>query len=221
MRGRRVWVAVAGGLIVLAGLTLLFLDGRRPAQPRGDGPAQTAATSPSSPSPSPEAIAPDPSSPRDLAAILTLSPECELGQPLASIFEQIVVIDPETFEASRGRPVAVPGFAEPIAPRFVRRVQPLEPGGHLRHVSAGLPLRGVWHGLEVTAVEFDFYEESDVAGRRIRFADSPERTREILSRNGFALPPVGEFREMEGEGMLPSIGIERLPNGSALTCTTG
>jgi hypothetical protein len=159
--------------------------------------------------------------PVDLKSVLAFSPGCEIGEPLATIFSSMVKFDPKTWEASVGDPVALPGFDHPITPTFERAVTPLGQGGSQRHVVAGLPLSGSWHGLRVSGLVFDFYEVSDVAARKIRFEEEAERVRGALMAAGFDLPPVGDFREMEGEGMLPSIGVERDGSGAALTCTAG
>ena len=87
---------------------------------------------------------------------------------------------------------------------------------------ADLDLAGRWHGLAVTGLRRSFYEESDVGAFQVRFGEPPERVREILNRQGFRLPPVGELREIEDEGITDRrSGIERTEGGAALTCTTG
>ncbi|MGZ8281651.1 MAG: hypothetical protein ACXWUN_01720 [Allosphingosinicella sp.] len=221
MTGRQIWLTLVAALLVLAGTVFLLRGpepdadkaGPEPVAQNGPAPADGEVSETEAGKGRPPALP-------DLASILVFSPECELGEPLLSIFDRLVVFDPQTSEASRGGPLAVPGFEAAVVPTFEREIEPLEPGGHLRHITAGLALRGTWHGLRVSGLQFDFYEESDVGGRQIRFAEPPERVREVLVGQGFDLLPVGEFREIEGDGMRPSIGIERTPDGAALTCTS-
>ena len=216
--GKTIVLAALAVVIVAAALLFLNLDRRPSTETSTDAttikpePANRAAQLP----PSRESAGPV-----DLGPILAFSSQCEIGEPLASIFAAMVKVDPETWEVSAGDPVSVPGFDRPIATIFKRTVSPPGQRDGERHVVAGLPLRGTWHGLRVMGLVLDFYEESDVSSREIHFEESPERVRETLGAAGFDLPPVGEYREMEGEGMAPSIGVDRDGSGAALICTTG
>ena len=211
-RRRSIWLIL---LVVVAAATGFFLLRPEPL-PRSaelaDAPIRTPTV--------PIGASPVPSEPLDLAPIIALSPDCDLGEPLSTIFGRMVVFDPVTSQASPGAPIAVPGAPAPLAPTFERNVEPLDHGAS-RHVVARIALEGRWHGLRVTGLQLDFYEQSDVAGRQIRFADPAEQVRETLVAAGFSLPPVGAFEEVAGEGMMPSIGVESLEGGAALTCTTG
>ncbi|WP_129793026.1 hypothetical protein [Sphingosinicella sp. CPCC 101087] len=216
-------IGLIAATVLTIGAVLLFLELRRPSGTdamRQTEPLRTEPAASEQPA-DPVPLLTDRLEPRDLGPVLAFSPKCEIGEPLATIFSSMVKFDPKTWEASAGDPVALPGFDHPITPTFERAVTPLGQGGSQRHVVAGLPLSGSWHGLRVSGLVFDFYEVSDVAARKIRFEEEAERVRGALMAAGFDLPPVGDFREMEGEGMLPSIGVERDGSGAALTCTTG
>ncbi|HYN46678.1 MAG TPA: hypothetical protein VES64_08310 [Allosphingosinicella sp.] len=159
----------------------------------------------------------------DLGSALSLDrlADCAREPALASILEQMVRIDPQSFESRRGGPISVPGYAQPITPTFERRRE-MAHNSDIREVTADLDLPGRWHGLAVTGLRRSFYEESDVASFEVRFAEPPERVRDTLVRHGFRLSPVGEFRELdEGEGITMVIGIDRIDGGAALTCATG
>ena len=157
----------------------------------------------------------------DLDAVLALTPDCRIGEPLASIFRQMTVIDPETFESRQGRPIRIPGRDEPVAPTFGRTVTPLDHGAEIE-VVASLPLTGRWHGLRVAGLRLSYIEESDVSAREILFREPAERVRRRLNRNGFGLPPIGEVSAVDpGEGIETLIGVDRTPSGSALQCATG
>lgn len=216
--GKTIVLAALAVVIVAAALLLLNLDRRPSTETSTDaatikpGPAIPAGPAP----PSRESAGPV-----DLGSILAFSSQCEIGEPLAAIFTAMVKIDQETWEASAGDPVSVPGFDRPIATTFKRTISPSGQRDGERHVVAGLPLSGIWHGLRVNGLRLDFYEESDVSSREIHFEEPPERVREALGAAGFDLSPVGAYREMEGEGMVPSIGVDRDGSGAALICTTG
>ena len=157
----------------------------------------------------------------DLDAVLTLTPDCQLGEPLASIFRQMTTIDPRTYESSAGRPIRVPGFADPIPPTFHRTVTGTDHGEE-REVVADLPLAGLWNGLRVARLRSDYFEESDVSSQEVHFREAPERVREVLNRSGFQLPAVGHGRVLNPEAVVEtSIGVDPISGGAVLACRTG
>lgn len=158
----------------------------------------------------------------DLGAALTLDrlTDCARSPALASVLDQMVRVDPRTFESRRGGPIAVPGYDRPIVPTF-ERTREVEGNADIRAVVADLDLAGRWHGLAVTGFRRSFYEESDVGAFQVRFAERPARVRETLNRHGFRLPPVGEVRELQDEGAAVTIGVEPSDGGAGLTCATG
>lgn len=157
----------------------------------------------------------------DLEAVLALTPDCRFGEPLASIFQQMTVIDPESFESRQGRPIRIPGRDEPLAPSFRRTVTPLKHGAEIE-VVASLPLTGRWRGLRVAGLRLRYVEESDVSAREILFREPAKRVRRRLNRTGFALAATGEVRPVDsGEGIEMLIGVDRSEAGSTLQCATG
>jgi len=212
-------LAAAAALLVLLG-GLLFLAQRQ--RSSGDGGEQASRPRPAAQAPS----APEPPArpgPVDLGAVLGLGSlaDCSQSPALASILEQMVRIDPRTFESRRGDPISVRGYDRPLVPTF-ERTREIEGNSDIRAVSADLDLAGRWHGLQVTGLTRSFYEESDASAFDIRFAESPERVRETLVRHGFSLPSVGEFRQVDAEpGISVEIGVAPIEGGAALTCATG
>lgn len=216
MQGRAIVVSVVAILILLAGLLILVL--RQRASEVAEQPA------PSAPPPAQKAPAqPLPPEPVDLGAVLNLQSltDCSQSLRLAAIFEQMVRIDPATFESRRGGPIAVPGYDLPLVPTF-ERVRETGENRDIRAVTADLDLPGRWHGLAVRGLRRSFYEESDSSAVSILFAEPAERVRDTLAHNGFRLPPVGEVREVGDDNEISvALGVERLDEGSALTCVTG
>jgi hypothetical protein len=203
-------------LVLLAGI--LFLTLRQQPSDRGEAP-------PSPPPPAAQAPAapPAPPQPVDLGSALDLGrlADCAQSPALAAILERMVRIDPRTFESRRGGPISVAGYDRPITPTFERKRE-VAHGADMREVTADLDLPGRWHGLATTGLRRYFHEESDVSAFAILFAEPPRRVRETLVRQGFRLPPVGEFRDVdEEEGISTMIGVEPVEGGAALTCTTG
>lgn len=216
----RRWAIVAGGvmlLLLLAGLLVLAL---RPAAEAPDGPGSAAKNEVRASAPA------MPAEPRpvDLGATLGLDSlsSCERSPALAAIFDQMVRIDPETFESRRGGPIAVTGYERPLVPTFERRRE-VGGGADIREVIAELDLPGVWHGLRVTGLRRSFYEESDASAFEILFAEAPGRVRDVLVGRGFRLAEVGESREVDPEetGISVIIGVGRTDAGASLTCATG
>jgi hypothetical protein len=169
-----------------------------------------------------KAAAPRAPEPADLGALLALGglSDCSRSNALAAVLEQMVRIDPDTFESRRGGPINVPGHDQPLIPTF-ERTREIEGNADIRAVVADLDLSGRWHGLSLIGLRRSFYEESDVGAFQLRFAESPERVRDVLNGHGFRLPPVGQVRAIDQEGITTSLGIERDGDGAALTCTTG
>lgn len=211
-------IAIALFVLVLA-LVVIFLL-LRVGPPVPSSPAQN--VSGAEPARGAEASAPRPPEPVDLGEALALDrvADCARSPALASVLDQMVRVDPQTFESRRGGPINVPGHAQAIVPTF-ERTREIEGNADIRAVVADLDLQGRWHGLAVAGLRRSFYEESDVGAFQVRFAEPPERVREVLNRNGFRLPAVGELREIDEEGITTSLGIERTEGGAALTCTTG
>jgi len=215
MMRRAIVVAVLALLLILGGVMILVL---RPWASSGDE---------AQPSPPPSPVAkqarPAPPQPVDLGAVLGLQSlvDCSQSPVLASVLEQMVRIDPRTFESRRGGPIGIPGYDRPLVPTF-ERIRETGANLDIRAVTADLGLSGRWQGLAVTGLRRSFYEESDAGSFEIRFADPPERVRETLVRNGFSLPPVGELRDAGDEpGITVAIGVERIEGGAALICATG
>lgn len=210
MNGRVILTAAVALLVLLAGILFLTLRQQPPPPPAPPPPVAKAPPPP-----------PAPPEPVDLGAVLGLDSlaDCGRSPALASIVDQMVRVDQQTFESSRGGPIEVAGYDRPIIPTF-ERIREVEGNTDIRAVTADLDLPGRWHGLAVTGLRRSFHEESDSSSLEIRFAEPPERVRETLVRNGFGLPPVGEMRELEAEGLSTVIGVERIEGGAALTCAT-
>ncbi|HEV2817089.1 MAG TPA: hypothetical protein VGW40_07710 [Allosphingosinicella sp.] len=161
--------------------------------------------------------------PVDLDAVLRFSrpAACEMDAPLRAIVERMVRQDPETFEALPPPPVAVPGFPEPITPRFTR-TRTVEGNADIREVTIELAIPGRWHGLDVTRLLRRFGEESDSSSLEIQFAEPPPRVHAALRRAGFRLGPVGTWRETEtGDGIGVSVLVSRIEGGASLVCAIG
>ena len=218
MKGSRIFVCLFV-LLLIAVAAVLLMRWRPSPMPALPVPNENAAA----PKQGAEAPAPRSPGPVDLGSVLGFASlaDCSPSSALASVLEQMVRIDPRTFESRRGGPISVPGYAQPITPPFERRRE-VGHGSDIREVTADLDLPGRWHGLAVTGLRRSFYEESDASAFDVRFAEPPERVRETLVRQGFRLRPVGEFREVDAEpGISTEIGVGRIDGGAALTCATG
>ena len=159
----------------------------------------------------------------DLGSALRFSApaECGMDAPLSSMIAQMTRFDPVTLEAQPPGLIAVPGIAEPIVPRFARE-RTVESNVDIRNVSVSLDLDGTWHGLRVTGLFRHFTEESDSSSVEIQFADSPEQVRTALNEAGFRLAEVGEWREVDADGVLSLVmGVFAVEGGASLVCAQG
>lgn len=153
----------------------------------------------------------------DLKSVISFdSPaDCELGKPLKRITEGMWRYDETAGKIVGGSARVVPGIGL-VRPRFTRTVR--SEGG--AEFEASLPVRGLWHGLEVSRIVDEGVEESDVGSFQIRFLETPERVREVLNKQGFELSPVGQYRELDpGAGLSGSIWVKKVPGGAMLGCS--
>jgi hypothetical protein len=210
VKGSRILFIVVA-LVAVAAVVFLLLPPDRTPAPAVRPPKHSA-----------KAPAPRAPEPADLGALLGLEglSDCSRSNALAAVLEQMVRIDPTTFESMRGGPIRVQGHERPLTPTF-ERTREIEGNADIRSVVADLDLSGRWHGLALTGLRRSFYEESDVGAFQLRFAEPPDRVRDVLTGHGFRLAPVGQVREIDAEGITTSLGIERDGDGAALTCTTG
>ena len=161
--------------------------------------------------------------PVDLGDVLRfrVPAECEMGETLESIVESMARTNPETFEGEPPPPISVPGFAEPIAPRFERK-RTVEGNADIREVRVDLPLPGVWHGLRVLRLRRFYTEESDHSAVEIDFAEPADRVRSSLNAAGFQLRPVGEWRSADPQAEVGRhIAVVHAEDGSTLSCSIG
>lgn len=147
---------------------------------------------------------------------------CEMSAGLRRIYDQMVNLHPETGEAQRPAPIAIPGRPAPIVPRF-ERTRRVDDRADMREVTVELPLAGRWRGLRVISLRLYFMEESDVGSRDIVFADPPAVVRRRLNRAGFRLPALGDWRVTDpgAEGITVEMGLHQDERGVALICSTG
>jgi len=213
---RKIQIAALALLLLFAGaLTLVLRQWHSARDEAAASPPPQQAIGKAAPPSTPEPV--------DLGSVLGLGSlaGCSPSSALASVLEQMVRIDPRTFESRRGGPIGVPGYERPITPTFERRRE-VARNIDMREVTADLDLPGRWHGLLVTGLRRYFHEESDVGAFAILFAEPPGRVRETLVRHGFRLPPAGEFRVLdEHEVSSMMIGVEPVDGGAALSCATG
>ena len=157
----------------------------------------------------------------DLDAVLALTPDCQFGEPLASIFARMTIIDPRTGESRPGNPIEVPGFAEPLIPTFERAVIGTDHGEE-KPVTAELAIPGIWRGLRIAALHLFYLEESDVSSREVLFLEPPERVLDLLNRRGFALGVLGQGRRVDDGQLIETwISVDHDPRGARLRCATG
>jgi len=143
---------------------------------------------------------------------------CDMSESLQAMVGAMVHFDPASGEVRSPPPVAVPGLAQPLVPRFERN--PVHGAADTVQVTVTLPLRGRWHGLRVTGLIRTFLDEADEDLLEIEFADPAARVRAVLNRAGFRLPAVGRWRTIDaGEGLY--MALHRHGSGATLICSLG
>lgn len=152
----------------------------------------------------------------DLSPILIFEDpaNCTAGPALASIFEELLKL-PRDGAQPTPRPLTIPGVKGTFLPSVLRHSRQ----GSTQPVETAISLAGHWHGLQVTGLSVSAVPESDVISQQIRFASPAAEVRATLNRQGFNLPPVGEWRETHAGSETPgAIGIEAVGSGTILNC---
>lgn len=75
-----------------------------------------------------------------------------------------------------------------------------------------------WHGLRLVEVRFYHGIESGPSNHSLVFADTPGRVAEVWNARGWNLPPAGQTRVIEDEGVRVAVGIESQGDLAAVTC---
>jgi hypothetical protein len=84
------------------------------------------------------------------------------------------------------------------------------------------PLRGVWHGLHVTSLRSVTWDDTGFSSFQLRFSETAPDALSILKQAGFPLTHVGEIKTISAPNdQGAAMGVEQLPEGSALTCARG
>lgn len=132
---------------------------------------------------------------------------CEFGRELSDLFRQL-----------NGPAIEASGIGRINVTH--RRLGPGEHGSEWASQISIARLEGRWLGLRVSALANVGIPESDGVSLQIRFSENAEKVRSVLNANGFQLPAVGEAREIANEMLPASIGVERIPDGAVLFCST-
>ena len=103
--------------------------------------------------------------------------------------------------------IRVAGFEKSIVPTVVQGE-----GDDASIVELVVP--GTWQGLHVTRLHVATWGTDDVSTLQVHFREGPDEARAVLRQLGFPLAKVGELATA-GEAR---VGIEAVPDGSALTC---
>jgi hypothetical protein len=153
--------------------------------------------------------------PPDLDRILVFSDpsQCRTGEPLTRIVQALSAFDSEAGRRAEDS-VVVPGFAEP---QRLHRVLTFGVGRDAAGFDslAQLDIQGLWHGLRVVGLR-----ATSGTNPEIRFAESPERVRETLSRAGFPLPAVDQWRQPDysADSPAPMTSVQSRRGGASLYC---
>lgn len=75
-----------------------------------------------------------------------------------------------------------------------------------------------WNGLRLAGVRLSQGVESGPFNLSLVFADSAERVREVWNARGWNLPPVGETRVLQDDGIVPAVGVNSDGQHAAVTC---
>jgi hypothetical protein len=138
--------------------------------------------------------------------------ECRPGGALRQVVEKLGALAPSQ-EAER--PIEFPGLKERVTPR----VETVSASGSSEGVAAQLAVSAPWKGLTVTHVRTVRWPNG-TSSFQLRFAEGPADTHKALKAAGFSLNKVGEVQNIASDGRQIVVGIEEVPEGTALTCVT-
>ena len=167
-----------------------------------------------------------PASLPNLDAILNFEKpsNCRKSNSLYNLFWRMVRIDRKTGISSPGKPITVPGFAQPIIPTFDRNHE-VSDGKDVADVIAKLPLLGRWHGLQVQRLFLYYGESSSLIHYQIDFKEKPKVVKLALDAAGFKLNQIGKIKVISAKAANSSIDVgmyvdKSLEGGSSLVCST-
>jgi hypothetical protein len=138
--------------------------------------------------------------------------ECRPGGALRQVLEKLNALAPG---AEAESPIAVPGLEVPIVPR----VESLGGGGPGQAVAAQLAVSAPWQGLTITHLRTVRWP-GGTASIQLRFAEDAATAHRSLKAAGFPLAKVGEVQSVPSDGRQVVIGLEEVPEGTALTCVS-
>ncbi len=136
--------------------------------------------------------------------------ECLPGDELKALLSDLRALEPDG--ASKTVTVGLSGPS--LTPDVLRAEQGTA-------VIARLRAQGNLEGLRVTELRSTRFDGSETQAFQIRFAETPDRVRTRLNETGFAIPKDNDLKTVDledGHGLV--YGIERVPEGTALTCAT-
>ena len=109
-------------------------------------------------------------------------------------------------KGGRPKPALIAALDNTIEPSVTIQERP---NGSEYYVSF-LPLTGVWHGLKVVGLRSEGVVDSDYIADQILFQETPEHVRSLLNRHGFALPPLGQWRDTIDNSTIDIVTIGKL-----------
>lgn len=152
---------------------------------------------------------------RNLDGVLVFSDpsQCRTAQPLTRIAEALQSYRFDNGENGAPPQIRLPGFAEALQLRRVTTFAIGRDAAGFDEISE-VELRGRWHGLRVVSLR-----GTSATSPEIRFAESPEHVREVLSRAGFSLSDVDQWQQPEySPNPRPMTSVQSRLGGASLYC---
>jgi|GEM_PF-3410552 len=144
--------------------------------------------------------------------------KCEMSDKMLSIFRGLVRIDNDTYRASQGAAVMLPGAERQITPTFSRNRESSD-GFDAREVLATLPVSATWLGLKVREIQYSFFEQSSNYEYSVVFDEEPAMAILALNKHGFRLKGIDVINEFSPDrGASYGVFVTKEDRGSKLIC---
>lgn len=152
----------------------------------------------------------------ELAAALPLRSwsRCEFEEPFRSLFARF---DNQDTLRTDVESVSIPQVGH-VKADVTRSPADMDSPEGPHEVTISLPIQGTWDGLRLSRIVLYDLEDAGYMYRQIRFLETPETVRSVLTRNDIPVPIPGEWKAVDA-GEMWYFGLEAVPGGAALTCS--
>jgi hypothetical protein len=135
--------------------------------------------------------------------------QCIPGPALTTLLDDLAVFDEKTVVPRAGKVTVPPAYRSATGSLKQIRSQ--------HGLTLRVPMRGLWRGVPVVAIEGHYWNGGDPGGFSIIMRSPRQAVLTMLNRQGFRLPPNG-VRELPSDGYDTTISLESKGTEATFSC---